>query len=342
MKIAILCLQGLGDALMMTPAISVLRAALPRAELHAIALRTGSHALLDAHPAIDRAHLAPFWDTSSLAAIRALPAIRREHFDVSILAYPTFRYEYHLFSIALGAKVRIAHDYRPFHKTLGFLENRRVAICNDHNVVNNVRLLAPLGIDLAPPPAYTIPAQWIAAPTRSRSVGFHVGTMTHKGNENKRWPLERFIDLARATRNLGYDITFISGPLERDLTALALAALPGSARIEGPLDHVARELSGLAAVVAADNGIAHLCAAVGTPIVALFGMTDPRHVRPWGSATFAVRPSDCPPCFHFGDALFECKLKIGFRCLQQDLQVEDAFAALRVALGPAEKSSNPG
>lgn len=325
---------------MMTPAITALRRALPAAELHAIALRSGAHALLAAHPGVDRAHLAPYWEGNARSAIAAMPALRAQRFDLSILAYPSFRYEYHLFSLAVGAKQRISHDYQPAFRTLSFLENRRVGIVDDHNVVNNMRLLAPLGIATDAPSTYTIAPAWIAPEARRTIIGFHVGTMVHKGNENKRWPLERFVAVARATQALGYGVAFISGPLERELTASALGAVPDAAIIEGSIEHVARELSGLAAVVAADNGIAHLCAAVGTPIVALFGMTDPRHVRPWGPRTYVVRPSDCPPCFHFGDARFDCKRNIGFRCLQTDLQVADALAALRVALDPIEKGAH--
>jgi ADP-heptose:LPS heptosyltransferase len=318
---------------MATPAIRRLREMRPDVELHAVALRQPCYELLDGLETVDKAHYLPYWEGKHLQTV--LGALKlRGTFDETFLAFPSVRREYHLVALALGARRRVAHHYEPSFTTLSFLETDRVPILSEqHNVVNNLRLLGDDGIDAAPPKIhYDIPATWKGSHSRDRVVAFHVGTMTHKGNENKRWPLERFITVANSVRESGFDIAIIDGPMERDLTRAFIEAIPSAKTISGPLAHVARELSCVAAVVAADNGIAHVAAAVDTPVVALFGLTNPRRCSPWGKDVTVVRPSSCPPCFEFGDPTFGCKLQLDFACLRDDLQPKDVIAALRSTL----------
>ena len=53
-------------------------------------------------------------------------------------------------------------------------------------------------------------------------------------------------------------------------------------------------LQHLDAVVSNDSGPMHLAAAVGTPLVALFGPTDPALTGPWGEGPIVLRPPAGP------------------------------------------------
>ncbi len=117
----------------------------------------------------------------------------------------------------------------------------------------------------------------------------------------KRWPTERFGELARHLTAQGVSVWVLGGPNE---TALAQQIVSAA----GPL---ARDLTGndlrnailaLAAVdvaVSNDSGLMHVAAAIGTPTVGLFGPTSPRlwaPLNPLAATIEAEPPSPCPIC----------------------------------------------
>ena len=89
------------------------------------------------------------------------------------------------------------------------------------------------------------------------------------GSAKKCWPLERYRELAR---DLGMPVRWCAGPEE---------TLADAVRIDD-LYELARWLATAHVYVGNDSGITHLAAAVGTPVVALFGPTDPRIWAPRG------------------------------------------------------------
>jgi len=313
---------------MATPAIRTLRQAHPDWHLAAVATQRNSFELLEALQEIDRAHYVPYWESGAFHSMQALQSLRRERFDISFLPYPAVRPEYHVFSALVGARKRIAHAYQPLYKTLGFLENRRIAVRTEHNVLNNIALLSEIGIKTDVVPACAAPLEWFSN-ARGGRIGLHVGSMIYKGNELKRWPAQRYVELGNALRAQGHELAFITGPNEREETVAVRDAVdPQAPLIEGRLAKVASDMSTMRAVVAADNGIAHLAAAMRVPVAALFGITDPKLCAPWGQNVRVVHPSLCPPCFRFGDKRFTCKLNIGVRCLREDLGVHHVLDAL--------------
>ena len=107
-------------------------------------------------------------------------------------------------------------------------------------------------------------------------VGFGPGA----GGPERRWPLDRYIELARRQHERGRAAVFLLGPSEHDYVQpirerAPFALLPGENRtdsfqdVAGPLFTIA--LSGrLAAAVAADAGPGHMLSAGGAPLVSLF------------------------------------------------------------------------
>jgi ADP-heptose:LPS heptosyltransferase len=110
------------------------------------------------------------------------------------------------------------------------------------------------------------------------------------GSIAKRWPIERFAALAAQAPR---PVAALTGPAERDAVAALQRARPQLPVItDVDLALLPAVLAEAAAVVANDSGPGHLAAAVGTPVVALFGPTDPVVWAPRGARVEVLQADD--------------------------------------------------
>jgi heptosyltransferase-2 len=133
----------------------------------------------------------------------------------------------------------------------------------------------------------------------------------------KRWPAPHFAAAARALSQLrpGVRWLILGGPADRDLCAEVARSLGSTAiNLAGrtTLPQLMAALSRCALVLTNDTGPMHLAAALGTPVVALFGSTSPELTGPGlpGDPRHELLSLDvpCAPCF-----LRECPIDL--RCL---------------------------
>jgi ADP-heptose:LPS heptosyltransferase len=108
-------------------------------------------------------------------------------------------------------------------------------------------------------------------------------TIIHPGAKSgtRRWPPERFAELARALRAYGHDILVTGAADERSLAVRVAeaAGLDHRAAPETELDELAALVAHARLVISGDTGISHLATAYGTPSVTLFGPMSPDR---WG------------------------------------------------------------
>jgi heptosyltransferase-3 len=113
-----------------------------------------------------------------------------------------------------------------------------------------------------------------------RFDGGYIAIHPFSGSASKNWPFERFRELAaRLQTILRAEIRWTAGPEE---------LLDGAERF-ADLYELACWLGGARLYIGNDSGITHLAAAAGTPVVALFGPTDPVIWRPRGDRVRIVR-----------------------------------------------------
>jgi heptosyltransferase I len=121
-------------------------------------------------------------------------------------------------------------------------------------------------------------------------IGFVVGAST----ANKAWPAERWSEAADLLNRQGASIVLLGSSAEVE-TAHAIRIAPGGAAQiislvgKTPLPVLASVLAQCDVVIGGDSGPTHLAVAVGTPVVGLYGVTDPVRTGPqWGSARAIV------------------------------------------------------
>jgi heptosyltransferase II len=159
-------------------------------------------------------------------------------------------------------------------------------------------------------------------------VGIHLGAAY---GPSKLWPSDRVAELCRTLSARG-EIPLLLGARD-DLDAAERIAAETSARSvvgrDGPelLPALVAELD---ALVCGDTGVGHLAAAIGTPVVALFGPTDPRLTAPRGPVRVITHAVACAPCFYRA-----CPIE--HPCLRGI--AADAVTATLATLGPIGRGS---
>jgi heptosyltransferase-2 len=117
----------------------------------------------------------------------------------------------------------------------------------------------------------------------------------------KRWPAERFADAGTALASAwACGVVLVGEAADAPAAAAVRACLPTAADLVGKTSAPAflGILAGARGVVANDSGAMHLAAALGRPVVGVFGSTDPRWTGPRGPQAAAVsQPVWCAPCF---------------------------------------------
>lgn len=135
--------------------------------------------------------------------------------------------------------------------------------------------------------------------------GPRIGLVSGSRWPSKNWPPDCFGRLAEGLhRRLGATLFLLDDRRNESMSRVVRGSLPSEALhdLSGTLDlpHLGGVLQALDLVITNDTGPMHMAAAVETPVVALFGPTDPTRTGPWGSGHCVLRAEDqpaCAPCF---------------------------------------------
>jgi heptosyltransferase-2 len=279
-RLLVICPSWVGDTVMATPVLRAVRAHCPDARVVA-AMRPGLDDVLRGVAWIDEPR--PLRLKGPLGPLPAGRALRRDRPDAVLLLPNSFRSA--VAARLSGAPVRIGYD----RDRRGRLLTHRLPVERSAAPTPAVAYYARLGAfacgvdEIDPTVELAVTDDERAAATRLLDgVGERFLLLNPGANKPaKRWPAERFARAADELREThGLDVVVSGGPGETDLTA----AVARAAR--GPVTDLARrgvDLGALKAIIARaalvitnDTGPRHLAAALGTPVVSLFGPTDHR------------------------------------------------------------------
>ncbi|MBI3932484.1 MAG: lipopolysaccharide heptosyltransferase II [Acidobacteria bacterium] len=262
------------------------------------------------------------------AGVRADAAAIRGAFDVAVLLPNSFASALPPFLAGVPERWGYATDGR------GWLLTRRArvpaALRGRSEVYYYRAMLAGVGLTVSAAPDCTLacPAEWSALGAEALGedgpwVGLNPGAFYGSA---KRWMPERYAAVGdRLARRRGVKVAIVGSAAERPLGESIAAAMQAPALNlcgETTLAALVGALSRLRLLVTNDSGPMHLAAALGVPVVAVFGPTDWRETAPVGEGHRLVRePVECAPC-----RLRECP--IDHRCMRRVTADRVAEAAL--------------
>ena len=325
MRRLVIAPNWIGDAVMSLPVLRALRRADPGGGL-AVLARRGPAAIYRAEGSADAIVPRSKFLADALAA-------RRGRFDEVWLLPNSYRAA--LLARASGAPRRIGYAT----EGRGWLLTGPLP--PPPGTAHQLRDYDPLLSENGIAPDFDVPRLPIPAEARRRaeaaiaSAGIPAGSgwaALCPGSafaRSKRWPAERFAALADSLAGRGLRAALLIGPGEEDLGArISASARTRPAVVGAELDPVelAAALTLARVAVTNDSGPMHLAGAVGTPVVALFGATDPGRTGPTGSPSIVLdRYVFCSPCFRT-----ECPY--GHECMKE-IGVEDVARAVEELIG---------
>lgn len=202
-----------------------------------------------------------------------------------------------ILAYASGAPQRFGFDRDHAREGLAaLLYNHAIAPKGLHKVDQNVSLAEAAGAKPGAvrfPLAVSEPAEgWAAAELAKDSLTDFFALSPGGGWTSKCWPAERYGELHRdLNRKYGWRGVVSFGPGEREL-AEAVVGAAGDSRpilLEMNIPQLMAVLRRAKFFVAGDTGPLHLASALGTPVVGLFGPTDPARNGPYGAKDVVVR-----------------------------------------------------
>jgi lipopolysaccharide heptosyltransferase I len=294
-RVLIVRLSAVGDCVQTMPLASAIRAQWPTAHLTWV-VESGSAALVQLHSAIDRVIVVP---KGFVRQPRLLWRLSRElgqqRFDIAF--DPQGLTKSGLVSWLSGARRRIGFA-RPAARELSpWLQTERVISRAVHRVDRYLELLAPLGIRkprvdfglLLPGDAHGKAKALLAD---ARLSGGYVAINPGAGWDSKRWPVERFAELAVLLGERGVrSVVTWGGKQELAMAEAIVAGSRGAAMLAPPtsLVELAAVLMQSRLFVGSDTGPLHLAAAVGTPCVVMFGASSAAACGPYGASHITIQ-----------------------------------------------------
>lgn len=307
-KILVIGVNWVGDAILSLPAMRGLRRLFPEAYIGLLVRAYLGDLLRDV---ADVDEVIPYqpkkgvyrW-VNELYMVRLL---RREGFDVALILPRSFRSA--LVAYLAGIPVRIGYvdEGRDFLLTHGI--PRTDELLRVHRIKYYLHLIECMGRvpDEDPPVIEVTPEkkQWAYGFLRSCGmenshlmVGFIPGATYGSA---KCWDPERFSELGtKLCRGYGANILIFGTQSERELADMIARGIDGKVvNLAGSttLPQLAALMESCDVVVTNDTGPMHISAAVKTPVVAIFGSTDPVTTGPCGNGHIIVRNEvSCSPC----------------------------------------------
>lgn len=338
--------SSLGDVVHAIPAFNLLRRRFPNARISWL-IAPACAGIIDGLPGLDelilfhRRRYGSFWkDRSVLGEISDfLTLLRQRRFDLVIDLQGLARSG--ALALLTGAETRVGFSAAREGAWACYTHAIHVGSPEQHAVERYLKVMAAIGchvdrVDFSFP---IDDSHRAAVRELLGGAGRYAVLMPGTNWLTKRWPADRFGQLGEMLeRRLGLRAVLAGGP-----DALALAPhLPSALNLAGKTDlkGLVALLEGASLVVANDSGPMHIAAALGVPLVAVYGPTNPVRTGPFGRMDSVIRlDMPCSPCYSRRCSHTSCMNWLGaervFEAAQRQLLANNT-SQFRAPTGTAE------
>jgi len=319
-RILVFAYHGLGNFIMYTPALKLLRERYPAARIDLqVGNNTGCEEVLAGSALFDNIYNLPI-SAGVRAWLTRAKEVRDTRYDLTINEFHSHSWPLALLIAASGAPFRLGHVTSPGwsrrFSRYSFVFNLPLAMREDeHEIERYIDLMVEAGARAIAPSAA---ATFIHLTDEDRAfarrfleggagsvartiIGFQPGTSP--AMRWKQWPIERYREVIGRVMSDRPDsqIVLFGSASEEAMIREVAAGLRGRISLAAgktSVKQVAALIEQCDLLVCNDSGLMHAAVAVGTPVAAIYGPTDFRRTAPLGDRHMVIRHQlPCSPCF---------------------------------------------
>ena len=308
-NILIIMMGGIGNMIFLTPALKALRKALPSSSFCFLLGPYGAEKAIEGSDLIDKKIVIEPERYRGLSGyIKLIRELRKDRFTLSITSTGTNPVKSGLLCFLSGIKFRSGENVGG----KGFFYNLKIPFDKDcHEVESNIQLVQSLGIEVKDRSLFIQRSEEDKNFARNLFtqhglegklvIGIHPGSGVHQAGF-KRWPKERFSRLAdQLIKDLEAAVMLFGGADEveqADEIKRMMRSEPIIMSGKTSLAQTAALIEKCRLFISNDSGLLHVACAVNTPVIGIFGPTNPKRTGPYpDSSTVMNRELACSPCY---------------------------------------------
>jgi heptosyltransferase III len=274
-RVAIIRLRSLGDCVLTTPALALLKEARPDLSI-GVVVEERFRAAFAGNPSVD-ALLSPTWQ-----------AVRQWKPTLCVNLHGGSRSQW--MTALSGARWRAGFSHHSFTFAYNIKIPRAQRILGVNRTVHTAEHMASaffaLGVPMQPIPRAALFAGAVDSAPNETPSGQYAVLHPFGSEPAKEWPADRFCEVARYLELWQVKPVFLVGPNDN------ASAFESHAIWRGDLESAKTLVSKAAFFIGNDSGPAHMAAAFGRPTVVLFGNSNPAIWSPWRTESEVVVAPD--------------------------------------------------
>ena len=308
-NILIIMMGGIGNMIFLTPALKALRRSLPSSSFCFLLGPYGAEKAIEGSGLIDKKIVIEPERNKGLSGYgKLIRELRKERFTLSITSTGTNPVKSGLLCFLSGIKFRSGENVGG----KGFFYNLRIPFDKDrHEVESNIQLVQSLGIEVKDRSLFVQRSEedrnfagdlFTQHSLKGKSViGIHPGSGVHQAGF-KRWPKERFSRLAdQLIGDLEAEVILFGGADEVELAdeiKKMMRSEPIVMSGKTSLAQTAALIEKCRLFISNDSGLLHVASAVNTPVIGIFGPTNPKRTGLYSDSSAVIRKElGCSPCY---------------------------------------------